>query len=708
MLVAAMASTSSAKAQCQLGWLSGSAVQHSNPNIAYNSMVHALVVLPNGDLVAGGQFDSIGGVAANNIARWDGSAWHPLGAGIQQIPAGACTSCYPVPVQALAVLQNGDLVAGGAFTIAGTAGAANLARWDGQAWSQYGGGRSTSVTELATHPNGNLIAVVDPQVMQFDGTSWSTLGTATGAPGNWVNAMTVLPGGAVVVAGRFSSIGGTSTPSGIAIWNGSTWSHPSMNIALGEVSSLAVLASGHLVAGRKATNNMWIPPYPVQEWDGVAWSSIGTPTLTGTPPLSSVKAMTVLDDGRLVVAGNFNTVSSVPTPGGFAVWDGANWSSMGGGGGPFGAGIEALTAALHGTFFAGGLASVDRWGCRASGTRFGAGCYTMPDTFYEEFPTPPANFDLSQSTLHMDWTPTGYSVTRTVGAPAFVQPISSDLMLGDDSVTGPIQLPFPIPYPGGSSNQIVIGSNGFVYLEPDALAWPFGYVSDLLSRAPRHAALWGDLDPATGTGAGTVHYDIDPTNQTVFVTWLGIAEWNTPSAISTFQIAMSANGAVEYRYQNCAISARPALTGWSPGYGAADRGGLDLSATGPFSTWNPPGVAPLEHDATSLPILGAVTTVTTTNIPVGASFGTTVLSWTRHDPGIDLAGFGMPGCRQHVGMDLVAAFLPASGTANHSFAVPTMTALLGAHVYTQGIVFTPGVNALGALTSNGVDLQFGW
>lgn len=44
-----------------------------------NRGVSALAVLPNGDLVAGGEFDIAGGVSANKIARWDGTAWYGMG-----------------------------------------------------------------------------------------------------------------------------------------------------------------------------------------------------------------------------------------------------------------------------------------------------------------------------------------------------------------------------------------------------------------------------------------------------------------------------------------------------------------------------------------------------------------------------------------------------------------------------------------------------
>ncbi|HEX6812358.1 MAG TPA: hypothetical protein VF384_12090 [Planctomycetota bacterium] len=78
----------------------------------------ALTTLPNGDLVAGGGFTTDGGVSASNIARWNGTSWSPLGAGMND------------DVMALAVLANGDLVAGGAFSSAGGAPAHFVARWN--------------------------------------------------------------------------------------------------------------------------------------------------------------------------------------------------------------------------------------------------------------------------------------------------------------------------------------------------------------------------------------------------------------------------------------------------------------------------------------------------------------------------------------------------------------------------------------------------
>ncbi|MEO6594015.1 MAG: hypothetical protein ABIP94_04610, partial [Planctomycetota bacterium] len=86
-----------------------------------NGDIHAVLSLPNGDLIAGGVFTYIAGVPANRIARWDGSAWSPLGSGVSYLfPGGS--------VDALATLPNGDLVAGGNFTTAGGISANRIAR----------------------------------------------------------------------------------------------------------------------------------------------------------------------------------------------------------------------------------------------------------------------------------------------------------------------------------------------------------------------------------------------------------------------------------------------------------------------------------------------------------------------------------------------------------------------------------------------------
>src|SRR5262249_45825741 len=67
---------------------------------------HAALAVCRGDLIAAGLFSTAGGTPVSNIARWDGSAWQPLDAGVNG--------------ETFALLVTDDtLVAAGAFTMAG-------------------------------------------------------------------------------------------------------------------------------------------------------------------------------------------------------------------------------------------------------------------------------------------------------------------------------------------------------------------------------------------------------------------------------------------------------------------------------------------------------------------------------------------------------------------------------------------------------------
>jgi hypothetical protein len=159
-----------------------------------------------------------GNGTANNIARWDGVAWHPLGDGLGYA------------VQALAVGPDGSLYAGGFFTTAGGVSANRVARWDGMAWHALGAGVTgsiggeLSVRSLAFTPDGSLIVAgwfatagdtAANSIALWDGTTWRPLGS--GIKGR-VNALTVTPGGSLYAGGAFSTAGGIPS-SHIARWN---------------------------------------------------------------------------------------------------------------------------------------------------------------------------------------------------------------------------------------------------------------------------------------------------------------------------------------------------------------------------------------------------------------------------------------------------------------------------------------------------------
>jgi hypothetical protein len=81
-----------------------------------NGGVYALAVSGT-TLYAGGGFTTAGGVTANRIAAWDGSAWSALGSGI----AGSFAfSRNGASIFALAADGSGHLFVGGDFSLAGT------------------------------------------------------------------------------------------------------------------------------------------------------------------------------------------------------------------------------------------------------------------------------------------------------------------------------------------------------------------------------------------------------------------------------------------------------------------------------------------------------------------------------------------------------------------------------------------------------------
>lgn len=111
----------------------------------------------NADLIAGGWFTTAGGQTVNHIARWGGSAWHSLASGGEIGVGGVLEDPYVVELS----VWNGDLIAGGSFDTAGGQTVNHIARWDGSAWHAFasGGqvGATGSVSALAVW-NSDLVA----------------------------------------------------------------------------------------------------------------------------------------------------------------------------------------------------------------------------------------------------------------------------------------------------------------------------------------------------------------------------------------------------------------------------------------------------------------------------------------------------------------------------------------------------------------------
>lgn len=322
--------------------------------------VLAMCVQANGDVYAGGMFKTIGGTAANNIARWDGTAWQPLGSGM----SGA--SGFET-VTALALLPNGGIVAAGVFASAGGIPANGVAQWNGSSWAPLGSGIFSG--GMTTTPNGDVFvgAYISGGIwglLRWNGIAWTTVAQWQGG-GGAIHTMISLPTGEVVLGGN-GLLGNFSTA---AIWDGSTLS-PLGVCPVGIVRCFARLPNGDLVAGGGIQGSG-----TVARWNGSLWQPLGGGFL------DEVNALQTLPNGDLVAGGSFSVAYGAPADH-LARWNGTSWSPMGAGtdGGVRALALDPAGQLLVGGWFqaAGGLPSAHlaRYvsTCPAAAVATGTGC----------------------------------------------------------------------------------------------------------------------------------------------------------------------------------------------------------------------------------------------------------------------------------------------------------------------------------------------
>jgi hypothetical protein len=302
-------------------------------------------------LVVGGLFTLAGDLPANGIAAFDPATgqWSPLGTIDGQ-------------VQALAVLPNGQLVAGGQFSTSGPGGS-TLRLWTGSSWSSaIAQPNALTITALAVAPTGELHATgfggLGTAVQRLSGGSWQPLGMLTPATPIEFVAMDCLAfatNGDLLVGGIFGSIDGVAANC-VARWNGSVWS-PLGSGLVGRVHALLATSTGGVFAGGLFGTSLAASSTSLAQWNGSVWTSVGAGTQSSIAPFP-VGALALAEfAGNVVVAGQFDSMDGVPV---FKVaqWNGTAWSAMGTGIEPSGPSLSAVVAlqrTSNGELFAGGL-----------------------------------------------------------------------------------------------------------------------------------------------------------------------------------------------------------------------------------------------------------------------------------------------------------------------------------------------------------------
>ncbi len=291
--------------------------------IGFSGVAYTLGVDGNNNLYVGGSFTNAGGATTTNIGYWDGGSWHALGSGLG-VSGGSAS------VRSIAI-QNGSVYAGGVFTNSGSSSVTNLAAWDGTNWTQLGGGVNGGVLSLVFNGTDLYVGGSFSQagttavssVAKWDGTNWSNLDGGLNAGG--VAASMAFLNGTLCVVGSFTGAGG-NTSANFVVWTGSSWSAIGTGLSSSGVRALAT-GTNVYVGGNFAAAGSFLANF-IASWDGSQWSGLGTPgRLNGIQ--GAVLALS--SDGQNIYAGGTFTYAGPSKANNIARFDGTNWNSLGGG-----------------------------------------------------------------------------------------------------------------------------------------------------------------------------------------------------------------------------------------------------------------------------------------------------------------------------------------------------------------------------------------
>lgn len=224
----------------------------------------------------------------------------------------------------------------GAFTSIGGVSANYVAKWDGSAFVALstgpGGAPGFQTTVAAFGPDNALYysyntSATNARVRKWDGASWSTLADFTHGSDARVYGIKVAPNGNIYAAGKFTNAGGTAITN-IAKYNGSAWS------ALGTapndvVLSLAIDQSGNVYAGGQFTSIGGVSAARVAKYSGSAWTAMGS-GMTISAGTAAVRQLYIARDGRVYASGDFDTAGGTSAAN-VAFWNGGGWFPMGAG-----------------------------------------------------------------------------------------------------------------------------------------------------------------------------------------------------------------------------------------------------------------------------------------------------------------------------------------------------------------------------------------
>lgn len=357
----------------------------------------------------------------------------------------------------------------------------------------------------------------------------------------------------------------------------------------------------------------------------------------------------------------------------------------------------------------------------ASKADYGAGCNASSGSYYQRFLSASATAAaLNGRALTHTFTGTGYVVAPSVGI-TYIAPSASAVALpANNNLQTAITLPSAFSFPGGSTTQLHVSTNGYVtdvpmQAPPGALSYLPHEYGLLNGAATMWAVAFHDYNSAE-VGSGLVKWE--QVGNLIVVTWDGVESYPAPllnPSVLQAQFDL-VTGEVHYVWVTMdAVGGSPyhdqTVIGFSPGGPSPDVGPIDATTLTSLLLTTPE-VLPLTLAASTPPVLGTTVDLTTSN-EVGTNLGINFLSLTAIPaPGFDLGVIGAPGCRAlvdtNVGVGNLIANLgaPLPGMVS-SLPLPATAALAGTVVVSQSVWLDPTANAFGITASNATRLTLG-